>query len=198
VTAEDLAPVAEEEAIVANREAKISSVHEDFSQMGDLSRLLRLTGEAKVRAAVDFVADLADTAGKVVVFAYHREVMARLRKGLEARHLGCVSYHGGMSDTQKQEAVAAFQEPTYRVFIGQIQAAGTGINGLQAVCSHVVFAELSWVPGVTGQAVDRLHRIGQTASCVNVYFLHAPGTLESAVLSTHDRKEAIIEKLMRP
>lgn len=197
VTQVEFLEVHREEEVIGNREAKISSTHEDFSQLGDMAHLLRLTGEAKVRAASDFVEDLLGSTEKVVVFAKHREVIKRLEKRLGERGFGPVVYHGGMSDVQKQEAVIAFQGAASRVFIGQIQAAGTGINGLQTVCSHVVFAELSWVPGEVGQAIDRCHRIGQKADSVNVYLLHVPGTLESAVLGVHDAKSHVIERLMQ-
>lgn len=193
----DLAPIFAEEDLIANREAKLSSIHEDFSQLGDLARLLRLTGEAKVNATGAFIEDLLETTEKVVVFARHREVIKQLEIRFTERGFAPVVYHGGMSDAQKKAAVDVFKErPEVRVFIGQIQAAGTGINGLQDHCSTVVFAELSWVPGETGQAVDRCHRIGQTANSVNVYLLHVPGTLESAVLNVHDGKEKVIDRLM--
>lgn len=197
VEAGELDAVHEEERLIENREAKISSVYEDFSQLGDLSRLLRLTGLAKVRAAAAFVIDQLETVDKVVVFARHREVIKQLELAFEARDLGTVVYHGGMSDGQKQDAVNIFRaRRECRVFIGQIDAAGTGINGLQDVCSTAVFAELSWVPGSTGQAVDRLHRIGQSANSVNAYLLHMPGTLESAVMGVHDAKTRVIDRLM--
>lgn len=191
----DLKPVRDEEDAIGSRETRLSSIHEDYSQLGDMAHLLRLTGEAKVRTAAAFVDDLLETVGKVVVFAKHRNVMDLLAAELAGRHITAVQYHGGMNDGQKRAAVLDFQSRA-EVFIGQIQAAGTGINGLQTVCSDVVFAELSWVPGEVGQAVDRCHRIGQVAASVNVYMLHVPGTLESAVLGVHDRKAKVIEHLM--
>lgn len=197
VSVKDLQFVIAEEALISDREARISSVHEDFSQLGDLAHLLRLTGEAKVRAAVEYICDLLETTDKIVVFAKHREVIRKIEEALKLAGRGSVVYHGGMSDGQKQDAVNIFKARRgVEVFIGQIQAAGTGINGLQEVASQVVFVELSWVPGETGQAVDRLHRIGQKADSVLVHLLHVPGSLESAVLSTHDRKEQIIDRLM--
>lgn len=196
VTAEEMAAVWEEERAIGNREERISSIAEDFSQLGDLARLLRMTGEAKVPATVAYLKDLLSSGvDKVVVFARHREVIRRLEEGMKLE--GVVVYHGGMSDDQKKEAVDAFRrEGGARVFVGQIAAAGTGINGLQDTCSTVVFAELSWVPGEMGQAVDRCHRLGQTAECVNVHMLHVHGTLESAVLAVLERKEKVITKLM--
>src|SRR3990167_7724822 len=197
ITHAEFKEVQAEELLIANREAKISSAHEDFSQIGDLSLLLRLTGEAKTRAACDFIEDLLASTEKVVVFAKHREVIKRLEERLRERGMRPVVLHGGMSDAQKKEAVDGFRYyPEVRAFIGQIQAAGVGINGLQDHCSTVVFAELSWVPGEIGQAVDRCHRIGQTANSVNVYLLHVPGTLESAVLGVHDAKSKVISRLM--
>jgi SNF2 family DNA or RNA helicase len=101
-----------------------------------------------------------------------------------------------MNDAGKHHAIEAFKSAGVRVFLGQIQAAGTGINGLQEVCSSVVFAELDWTPGVMVQAMDRLHRIGQKAGSVNAYLLHAPGTMESAVLQVQNSKGSVVGKLM--
>jgi len=187
-----LAPLMEEEARMGEREAFISSVHEDYAQLGDLARLLRITGECKVEAVSSLVEEMLETTDKVVIFAHHREVIRRLNEGL-----GGVVLHGGMSDKAKEEAVDTFRgDKNCHVFIGQIQAAGMGINGLQEVCSNVVFAELSWVPGIMSQAIDRLHRIGQEAGSVNVYIPYIPGTLEDAVLNVKERKERVIEKLI--
>ena len=194
LTSQELSHIYDVENTITDREAYLSPVHEKFSQLGDLARLLRATGEAKVRAVVDFVKDILTSEDKVVIFARHRDVMDRI-----ATQFGdaAVQYHGGMNDAQKKAAVSSFQDKTGpSVFVGQIQAAGTGINGLQWVSRTVVFAELTWVPGEMSQAIDRCHRIGQTADCVNVYLPHVPGTLESAMLQVHAAKGAVIERVV--
>ncbi len=141
------------------------------------------------------IADLLETEAKVVVFCHHKDVVKALFEALKAHHP--VVFVGGMSDAQKAEALAQFQrEEGCRVFIGNIKAAGTGINGLQNAAAHVVFAELSWVPGEMAQAIGRLKRMGQNARRVHAHVLHAPGTLESAVLAVHDGKNAVIDKLL--
>lgn len=197
LTLDELAPVFALESEISNREAYLSPTHEDYAQLGDLSRMLRAMGNAKIKKVAAFVEDLLDSgADKVVIFCRHRDVI----RGLESElgHCCPVVYHGGMNDTQKQEAVKSFCRVADRreVFIGQIAAAGVGINGLQEVCSTVVFAELSWVPGEMAQAIDRCHRIGQTAGCVNVYMPHVPGTLESAMLQVQLAKQTVIDRLM--
>jgi SNF2 family DNA or RNA helicase len=45
-----------------------------------------------------------------------------------------------------------------RVFIGNIEAAGTGIDGLQKSACEVAFLEQDWVPSRNAQAIMRVHR----------------------------------------
>ena len=196
LTERELAAIYAVEEGITDREAYLSPIHEQYSQLGDLARLLRATGLAKVRALSQFVDDILRTTDKAVVFARHLDVIEQLYQLVRGPGHSVV-YKGGMSDADKAAAVRRFMtDPECRVFIGQIQAAGTGINGLQSVCSNVVFAELTWVPGEMAQAVDRCHRIGQTADCVNVYFPHVPGTLESAMLQVHTAKNAVISRVV--
>ena len=70
-----------------------------------------------------------------------------------------------------------------KIFLGNIQAAGVGIDGLQAVCSNVAFVELCWSPADLDQAQSRLHRLGQKSS-VNVYYLLANGTIDTVMAET--------------
>jgi len=193
LSAEDLQAVHAEEEEITNRPVKLSPRSEEYSQLGDTSRLLRLLGLAKINAVVAFVEDLLGTVDKVVVFAHHREVI----HAIQNRFSGAVSLTGGMSDISKALAVDSFRRfPECRVFIGQRQAAGIGINGLQTVSSTVVIAEPSWVPGETEQMIDRLDRMGQEDEIVNAYILCAQGTLEEAVVAVHDRKARVVEKLI--
>lgn len=199
LTPADLSPVLALEDEMGDREAYLSPVMEDFSQLGDMARLSKAIGVAKVKRVATLVEDLIDSQDpdntKIVIFARHRDVIKGLCEELKGR--GPVSYVGGMNDRQKVETVKKFiGDRECQVFVGQIQAAGTGINGLQKVCRDVVFAELSWVPGEMAQAIDRCHRIGQTRDAVNVYLPHVPGTLESAMLEVQKGKEAVIGALV--
>lgn len=194
LTHADMAAVIAEEDAIGGREAKISSRFEDFSQLGDTSKLLRLLGEAKVPSVARFVEDLLETVDKVVVFAHHIDVINALAERFAAHKP--VLYRGGMGDAQKDAARARFMaDPACRVFIGNRVAAGTGINGLQTVCSTVVIAEPSWVPGETEQMIDRLDRMGQQDDLVNAYILYAKSTLDHVVVQVHDRKEHVVDRV---
>lgn len=180
---------------IGGREARLSSSFEQFSQLGDTSRLLRALGNAMRPHVTRFVDDLLAVEDKVVVFAHHSDVIDRLQHDFTERGCRPVVYEGGMSDRKKKEVVAQFQAPECRVFIGQRQAAGTGINGLQQVCSTMVLAEPSWVPGDTDQWIGRLDRIGQADPLVNAYVMYAKATLSAVVVGVHARKEAVGARL---
>jgi SNF2 family DNA or RNA helicase len=195
LSSKELSPILELESEIGDREAYLSPTHEDYAQLGDMARLLKVTGISKIQKVAAFVEDILETENKVVIFARHRDVIAGLEEAL--KKFNPVHYHGGMNDEQKRSAVNRFvDDKSCSVFIGQIQAAGTGINGLQKVCSNIVFAELDWVPGTMAQAIDRCHRIGQEASVVNVYCPHVPGTLESAMLTIQMGKGKVIDALV--
>lgn len=159
-------------------------------------RLTALTASAydmKKDALIAWVADfLEDTDEKIILWVWHRAAMDHLEA-----HFGrsCVRVSGGVSLAGKDEAVQRFiKDKTCRVFIGQIASAGTGIDGLQTVCSTMAFAETCWSWSLIDQASSRCHRIGQK-DCVNVYYLMAPESIDEIqvnVLETRRRTAATI------
>jgi SWI/SNF-related matrix-associated actin-dependent regulator 1 of chromatin subfamily A len=159
------------------------------SSGNDISILRHELARSKVKAAVAHIEDLLQENEKIVVFCYHRDVIRELFDLLPFPSL-CIT--GDTPLATRQEFVSKFQnDSNYRVFIGQIQAAGDGITLTAA--STVVFVESSWVPGEIDQATDRLHRIGQK-SAVLVQFLVIEDSLEQHMLRTViDKKQTIKE-----
>ena len=141
----------------------------------------------------EFVRDLLAEEDKVVVFAHHREIIEALR--IDLADYGTVSLYGGMTDAQKDAAVTRFQtDPNIRVFVGQIQAAGTGLTLTSA--HTVVFAELDWVPGNVTQAEDRCHRIGQ-GDPVRVIHLVAADSIDARMVRALVDKQNTIDEVMK-
>lgn len=158
------------------------------------STLRRYTGLSKVAPAVEYLSQELDEnpEKKLVVFAIHRDVLMGLRDALVKRGYGPVLIFGG-TDPKKREAVLdRFKNrPSCRVFIGQVQAAGTGITLTNA--SDVVFVEADWVPANNAQAMMRVHRIGQENK-VTVRFLSVANSIDEQVQTLLRRKtKAIVE-----
>jgi SWI/SNF-related matrix-associated actin-dependent regulator 1 of chromatin subfamily A len=162
---------------------------------GHVATLRRMTSLVKVEPAIKLLADeLASGAlKKVVVFAVHQETIDRLAEGLD--EFGAVKLYGATPAATRQKAIDDFQnDPEIRVFVGQIQAAGTAITLTAA--SDVVFVEASWVPSDNSQAAARAHRIG-TKSAVLVRFLALAGSVDELVQATLARKTAAISEVFK-
>jgi len=151
----------------------------------EIAKMRSEAAEAKIPAAVEHCAAVLDAHGfdgapstpKLIVFAHHHCMIDALVSQLAP--YGVVKVDGRDSMEARQSAVDAFQNnPAVRVFVGQIQAAGVGLTLTAA--SHVVFAELSWVPGDNAQAEDRAHRIGQQSN-VLVQHLVLEGSLDELI-----------------
>ena len=155
----------------------------------------RLLAEAKVPSAVRFVSDMMNEVDKVVLFAYHRDVIETLHAQLS--NYNSVIIYGGMSGDKKQESIDAFvNDENTRIVIAQITAGGTGVDGLQGVCNHAVFVELDWSPGIMDQAKDRLRRIGQKDT-VFAYYLSVPDSLDVRMEDIIDRKRDVINSVVK-
>lgn len=148
---------------------------------GKVTRLRKEMAQAMVPLVADYLANLlAAEDQKLVVYAYHLVMISELRYRLAAAHPAVVT--GALTAQERQREAARFVEDRRcRLFIGQIQAASTGIDGLQRAASTVIFAEPSWVPGENEQAIDRLHRVGQNLP-VLAQFLVAEESLNARIV----------------
>jgi SWI/SNF-related matrix-associated actin-dependent regulator of chromatin subfamily A-like protein 1 len=159
---------------------------------GHVGKLRRLTGLAKLPATIAWLKDwLAGSTGKIVVFAYHKDVIAGLRDALGKQ---AVVLDGSTPVAQRQAVVDRFQQdPRVRVFIGQMTAAGVGITLTAA--SDMLVVESSWVPAEIQQATQRIHRIGQKESCL-VRFAHVEGSIDEDIQRAVARKVRMIDAVI--
>jgi SWI/SNF-related matrix-associated actin-dependent regulator 1 of chromatin subfamily A len=154
----------------------------------EISQLRHDTAVAKIPDVITHVREVLDAEDKVVVFAHHKDVVKAL-----AEEFGdaAVKITGDVPPAQRMAIVDRFQtDPTITVFIGNIQAAGTAITLTAA--SHVIFAELDWVPGNISQAEDRCHRIGQNDN-VLVQHLVLEGSIDATLAKTIVAKQKVID-----
>ncbi len=124
---------------------------------GQVSRLRRLLALAKVKATVEWLNDLQDQGiTKIGVWGWHTAALEEIA----AKFHDAVMITGKTPSVRREKLVKRFQEDSScRLFIGQIQAAGTAITLTAA--HRAVFIEQSFVPALNLQALKRHHRIGQ-------------------------------------
>lgn len=180
---------------VVTKQSPAKALSQLLERMADsVSTLRRYDGLRKVDAAVDMISRELDNGDmkKVVIFAMHRHVIVALRDRL-AKYKA-KSVFGGTDHRRRQKIIDDFQNPDgkCRVFIGQIQAAGTAITLTAA--HHVVFVEQAWTPGDNAQAAMRCHRIGQE-NPVSVRFLALPNSTDQRVTQVLLRKTRELTKI---
>lgn len=143
---------------------------------------------AKAPQVIDFIKEALEQEDKLVVFAHHKDVIDAIMAAFPEE---AVKLTGDDNMIDRQKAVDDFQNnPKIKLFVGSIKAAGVGITLTAA--SHVIFAELDWVPGNITQAEDRLHRIGQK-DMVNVQHLVFDGSLDSKMAKTLVDKQRVAD-----
>lgn len=132
-----------------------------------LMTYMRLLGEYKLKYVLPYIESiLEETKENLLLFAVHTEVIAKLTYALAEYEPLVITGKTKMKD--RQPLVKKFQESKkHRVFIGNINACGTGFTLTKA--TRVLFIEFSWVDGDNSQASDRAHRIGQNNSVFAQY-----------------------------
>jgi len=168
---------------------------QEFDTAGDVARARHLMGMAMAPLAAEYANMLLDGGeDKLFIGVWHIAVGDIIQRKLE-RH-GVLRIDGSVSAANKQRIVDEYvAAPKKKVLIGNILSAGTGTDGLQAVCSHLLLAECSWVSGENQQIVDRLDRMGQ-AGRVQADFLVAPGSIGEMVLTSSLRKLHETDKVL--
>ena len=156
--------------------------------------MMRRIGQAKAVPAADYAAQLARSAGKVVLFAKHVDVMDAAERTFEQRGIGYVSVRGNQTSRARQESIDAFtDDPEVAVAVCSLTAAGVGLN-LQ-VASDVVLAELSWTDAEQTQAIDRVHRIGQDKP-VTAWRIIAAQTIDARIAELLDEKAGLAARAL--
>lgn len=156
--------------------------------------MVRRIGQAKAGLAADYAAQLARSAGKVVFFAKHIDVMDQAEAAFASRELRTVSLRGDQTALARQAAIDAFNsDPDVHVAVCSLTAAGVGVN-LQAA-SNVVLAELSWTSAEQTQAIDRVHRIGQDEP-VTAWRIIAAHTVDARIAELIDAKQGLAARAL--
>ncbi len=149
--------------------------------------------KAKMKEALNHIKDLVNEVDKVVIFTMHKEAVEEVMSFFGS---SAVKVDGSIPSKLRQNIVDAFvTNPKLHVFVGNIKAAGTGLNGLQKGCSTAIFLEFPWTPTAMDQAEDRVFRIGQNEN-VNIFYILAQNTIDEDIIEIIDEKRAKISSVL--
>ncbi|KAI1327116.1 hypothetical protein F5Y16DRAFT_421124 [Xylariaceae sp. FL0255] len=133
---------------------------------------------------------LGDPKSKVVIFSQWTSFLDIIQRVFEEKNVQCLRLDGSMDPKRRDQAVEKLNhDPEARVMLASLHAAGVGVNLTAA--DTVILTDCWWAPAIEDQAVDRVHRIGQTRP-VTVYKLLMEGSIEYRVLDIQSEKRKLV------
>lgn len=136
---------------------------------------------SKLDLAITDSLELLENGHRLVVFTQFRSVQEAYCKRLTEYDIPIWQLHGDIKQVDRQPAIKEWgMSKSPGALVCMLQVAGLGLNMVQS--RHALFLDKLFVPGLNKQAVDRLHRIGQSETqSVQVFEYLCRNTIESRV-----------------
>lgn len=160
-----------------------------------LNLLKKLSIEGKTKNIISFIKDWCESNEdeKVVVFGCLKEPLKELHKKFSNSQL----ITGETLSKKRDEILESFKtDPKIQILFANIQCIGTGVDGLQEVCSNAMIIELPNKSTDLSQAVSRLERDGQRSS-INIYYLLSRETIDEKSWEFLKEKKSVTDMVNR-
>lgn len=179
-------PEIEDQIVMALETGDMSHLNAEYVAM-----VRRMCGKAKALPYAELLKRELDAgAGKRVVFCWHTEPLLHIKHYLERYGYKAVTAYGDTPEHARVSAVEDFQnDPSTKVFIGNIKVAGTGLTLTAA--ADIDMLESDWSPAGNAQALKRVHRYGQT-NTVRGRFITLANSIDVSVNKIVQKKTADI------
>ncbi|KAI9483185.1 MAG: SNF2 family N-terminal domain-containing protein [Benjaminiella poitrasii] len=138
----------------------------------------------------------ADTNGqdKTIIFSQFTAFLDLLDEPLKQKGHKYLRYDGSMDINQRAETVNKFfEDPEYKVLLVSTKCGSLGLN--LTCANRVILMDVWWNPALENQAIDRVHRIGQTKP-VDVHRIFISNTVEDRILELQNKKQQIADGVL--
>jgi len=127
---------------------------------------------------------------KSIVFSQWTKVLDLIEGPLKSHDFQFARLDGKMNRAQRTAQLDKFKLSRYcNVLLISIRAGGVGLNLTHA--SRVYIMEPYWNPAVEQQAIDRVHRMGQTLPVQCIRFI-VRDSIEESMVETQERKRRLV------
>lgn len=152
-----------------------------------------LASSGKLQVVNQLVPRLVKEGHKVLIFSQFTKTLDLVEDWCDLCGYETSRLDGSTKQEDREEEIFNFNtDPKVKIFLLSTRAGGLGLNLTQA--DSVILFDNDWNPQVDLQAMDRVHRIGQTKPVV-IYRLVLANTVEQLVLAKADSKRKL-EKLV--
>jgi len=145
---------------------------------------------SKIEALVKLLqVSATDPGTKTVVFSQWTSFLDLVQTQLLQHGLNFTRLDGKMNPIRRDAAIETLtSDPSCRIMLASLSVCSVGLNLVAA--NQVILADSWWAPAIEDQAVDRVHRLGQTRAC-KVVRLVVEGTIEDEVLEIQAKKRKL-------
>ncbi|CAD6892456.1 unnamed protein product [Tilletia caries] len=164
----------------------------EHSQPAILFRRNNVTSSTKLEALASQLNELrlSEPNFKGVIFSFMTSFLDLVEGVLGRDRHAFVRLDGSTSQKQREEAIRTFSNSgKSMVFLISTRAGGVGLNLTAA--NHVWLLDYWWNTSVENQAIDRIHRLGQTKA-VTVHRYMIENTIEERIIRIQKRKDALV------
>ncbi|KAL5325706.1 hypothetical protein ACEPPN_006836 [Leptodophora sp. 'Broadleaf-Isolate-01'] len=151
------------------------------------------TKSSKTEALMSILmASRRDPKSKVVIFSQWTSFLDIIQAQLIDSGMKFARIDGSMSAPIRDKGMAALEsDPSCRILLASLAVCSVGLNLVAA--DTVILADSWWAPAIEDQAVDRVHRLGQTRPCT-VWRLIMEDSIEERVLNIQAEKRLLVGK----
>ncbi|KAI9309031.1 SNF2 family N-terminal domain-containing protein [Cunninghamella echinulata] len=137
-----------------------------------------------------------DTHGqdKTIVFSQFTSMLDIMEKPLKMNGIKFGRYDGSMPIGNRTKMIDAFyNDPDMKVLLVSTKCGSLGLNLTMA--NRVIMMDVWWNPALENQAIDRVHRIGQTKD-VEVHRIFIKDTVEDRILELQRKKQELADSAL--
>ncbi|KAH8835605.1 SNF2 family N-terminal domain-containing protein [Flagelloscypha sp. PMI_526] len=137
-----------------------------------------------------------DPTFRAVVFSQFTSFLDLIDQALDRDSFEHLRFDGTMDLKKKTAAINAFRAESKapKILVISLKAGGVGLNLTTA--NYVFMMDCWWNSAIENQAIDRIHRLGQTKPVFVRQFI-IENTIEGRILKIQKRKTAIVKEAFR-
>ena len=158
-----------------------------------MNLLKQLSLEGKVKAIKKWIEEWleANEDDKLLVFGSHSTILKDIQKLFKNSLLVI----GETTGKKREKVLSDFSsEPSKRLLFANMGCLGTGVDGLQKVCSNMAILELPPRPSDLVQVIGRLERSGQE-NPVTIQYLLSSSTIDKDLWEMLKNKKSVTDML---
>ncbi|KAG7395137.1 DNA helicase rad5 [Phytophthora boehmeriae] len=167
---------------------------DDDGRNFESAKLQQLLRDLKAIKLENEHSESPDQKRKVVVFSQWTSMLDMVSLLLKRNGFSHCVFNGSLQQEARERVLTRFEkDPTVEVLVISLKAGGVGLN--LTCASVVILLDPWWNPGVEEQAIDRVHRLGQTRDVlVKRYVVN--DTVEDMILQLQQRKEKLAKHVL--